>query len=132
MENKKIDQDNFFDQLLEVVPEFKNLFEEHVEYNEGDILSTLCLGDLARFFREKYDVYLQNKIESQQSLELCQRIATFLEHSLLNDDPILIEWVYSGFLEMIPDIGGKLPDGILKLFGEKLRSNLESYTKGGY
>jgi len=87
----------FVDELLTRAPEFRGVYEAHLEDNSGDVLSHLLVRDLLRFTGRMYDESLQAGA-SPQARDTVTRILSFVEDAALSDDEQVGELVEQSFL----------------------------------
>ena len=111
----------FFSRLLDGVPEFKAVYDETVEYDEGDILTILILADLARFVVGHASDALADPTKTGVADSVCERTATFLDKALGTTDPDLKVWIYEGFLSGLTQANEDAVNRIVSFFGPNLK-----------
>ncbi len=88
---------DFVDKLLARVPEFRDVYEEQVEDNFGEVLSHLLVRDLLRFTGRMYDKSLQFGAPPL-ARDIVMRVLSFVEDAALSDDEQVGELVEQSFL----------------------------------
>ena len=111
----------FFNRLLEAVPEFKRVYDENVEYYEGDTLTILFLADLARLVVEYAKKGLADPTKLEEADSVCRRAVTFLDHALGTKDQDLKVWIYEGFLSGLTQASQQAVDRVVTFFGPNLK-----------
>ncbi len=80
--------------LIQLIPEFKPLLDEHIHDND-EVLSHVLMGDFTRFF---IDVFQQTKTDTTKK-ELLNRCVAFVETLFVSDDPLVQELGVASFIE---------------------------------
>jgi hypothetical protein len=94
---KNITYDNVIQCLIEKIPEFKPIYEEHIDQNDGEVLNHVLMGDLVRFTEGVCSSISASPTSITK--ELLQRIVDFLEEAISSDDSIVVEMINVSFLE---------------------------------
>lgn len=111
----KITYANFVSELLNAVPETKDIYQKHIDDN-GETLPHVLLGDITRFVVDSY---------RKANTSVLSRVLEFLEKSVSSSDEHLQELVVVSFLENLHQAGDDY-DGLKKLLGPNLKKNLSS------
>src|SRR3712207_3478238 len=81
--------------VLDEVPEFRSLYDEHTKDNRGEVLNHLLFGDLSRFTVDAYN---------SGATALAERVVRLMERLNREGDALTSELVGVSFVENIgPD-----------------------------
>ena|SRR5258708_304553 len=116
---------NFIDRLLEYVPEFKSVYDEHRRYY-GEVLPHVLLADFTRFILDAYAKSIKSEHHSQSYHKIFDRGVDLMEHALESTDPKLRELVAVSFLENL-DQAEDFYSEIRSLLGPRLKAQLLTY-----
>lgn len=112
---------SFMEELLELVPELKPVYDEHIKDND-EILSHLLLGDITRY------VVQQLRIGATDDLSPLIRCLDFFEVAMVSGDESVQELISVSFLENVVKYSGVLSK-LKDLIGENLTEELRHYTE---
>lgn len=92
--------ENFFANLLERIPSFMDIYREHFDDNNGELLPHLLMGDFARFV-------VQKGRPDESASEVVKESMLLIEDACRFGDDNLREVVCASFLENLDqdDIG---------------------------
>lgn len=101
--------------VLDEVPEFRPLYDEHVEDNFGEVLPHVLFGDVSRFAVDAYN---------RGATALAERVIRLMERLARDGDTLTSELVGVSFVGNIgPD---DVDDGFFALYGPALRADLKA------
>ncbi|PKN91365.1 MAG: hypothetical protein CVU44_19830 [Chloroflexi bacterium HGW-Chloroflexi-6] len=105
--------------LVEHIPEFKNIYEEHVNQYQC-VLQHVLFGDLVRFTRDICKIMMSSKgeYERERKAEIVDRILDFIEQALESNDERVTELVQVSFLENLHQLG-ECYDYVVKRLGAR-------------
>jgi hypothetical protein len=119
----RADQERMIHELLRAVPEFQQVFDEHVNFN-GELLTHLLFGDLTRWVIDLYRKSQSGGHGAPQTEEILIRTLDFLEDRCTNAGEVGVQNIITvSFLENLHQAG---PDyeGIKNRLGPNLRKVL--------
>ena len=87
--------ENVFDLITAQVPEFQELYDEHIEDND-ELLQHVLSGDLTRFVISKFEKWLAN--DDRLALAAVECILSILEEGMTSPDEDLQELIVLSFL----------------------------------
>lgn len=90
--------------LLEAVPEFRPVLDEHIA-EQGTVLPHVLFGGLTRWTIDLFRRWQQT--EEQQAFETFVRVVHFLEQCIQSEDEQLKELVIVSFLENLWQTGSE-------------------------
>ncbi|MCA0454328.1 MAG: hypothetical protein LCI00_10175 [Chloroflexi bacterium] len=94
-----INYSSIAEQLLNVLPEFQEIYQEMLDYY-GEIFPYLLIGSgLVKFTVKNYEIFQKSQGEDLKSGDILKRIVDFLESCALSKDEDVIELIRIGFME---------------------------------
>src|SRR4051812_43803920 len=99
MKDHELTYRNFVQQLLDEVPEFTPMYKEHVEFNNGEILPHVLLGDFVRFLFGTYKAISSDATNTDQGRLIVQRSLELMERAIVNTDEELQNLIGVSFVE---------------------------------
>jgi hypothetical protein len=115
--------------IVNCVPEFVQEYRKHLEFNEGEILNHVLMGDLVLFAAKVCSKPQEAVGKTQDDLTLVTHIVECVESLANSDDPLVVELVQTSFMENL-HIAGDRYETIRKLLRTKslkLLENAESF-----
>ena len=106
------------DNLITVIPEFTDIYNEHVKYYE-EVIPHLLFGEFTRFF---IDIYRRSKNDSAQN-DVVDRCVDFIEVCFHSKDQNVVELAHVSFLENL--FGEPEYEGIKKRLKSATLKHLE-------
>ena len=99
MPSQELTYDRFVPELLAHVPEFKPIYDEHME-DFDELLPTLLLYDFTIFLYDAYRRSMSGENDAHQWREVVNKSLTFMEEALSWGDPdveniIVVSFVYN-------------------------------------
>lgn len=125
MQNRELDCSTVFQQLLVDVPEFKSIYDKHLD-DYDELLPHVLLGDFTRFLVDAYRRSIKDATESELYHQIVTKSLDFLERAINASDPKLQELVSVSFLENLHQ-AEEVYEDIKALLGLRLRKELISY-----
>ena len=116
--------DTIFQQILDQVPDFAQVYQDHVDLNDK-VLPHVLMGDLTRFVVEQADQAAARGTSATQTERNLDTILRILELGMGSQDPRLQELISVSFLENLPP-NNALPNNLKRLLGPALRRELNS------
>ena len=120
-----MDERTVFDELVQEVPEFKSVFDEHKDYYE-ELLPHVLMGDFTRFVIDGYRKGAGGEAGSEHHMEATRKSLEVMERAMSSSDPDLQELVSVSFLENLDQSDAEY-EGIKALLGPNLRRQLAEY-----
>lgn len=103
------------ERLVERVPQFRPIYEEHKADNEGDVLAHLLWGDLTRFVFSAW---------AAGDLQTVDAVVAFNEEAIQSDDPEVRNLVKDSFVESCGPYD-ELPWDFIRTWPPHLRAEAE-------
>lgn len=100
-----ITHENVVDELNRRIPEFKEVYNEHLNDNYGEVLHHPLFADLTRFTIAVYRSSVEAGGDSLQSSNTFDRILGFIEDAAQSGDEGVAELVQLSFLENLHQTG---------------------------
>src|SRR4051794_22938067 len=97
-----IEYDNFFEKLVEYVPEFRTEFQEDVRLH-GEVINHVFMGD---FFAFVMAAFQRSRSRDRLNDDIVRRSLSFLENAMGSPDPRVRELIGVSFLEGIENVPG--------------------------
>ena len=116
-----------FGALLAGVTELRPIYEEHLDDN-GNLLTHVLMGDVARFFNQCVHESSGDGPESRRAAEIVRQILAVFEDAVASGDPGMLELVSASFLENLDQDASY--DEVRKLLGPNLQRQLELVEDG--
>ena len=99
MRHEELNSSNFFQQLLIEVPEFTPFYQEHIQDNEGELLSYVLMGDFTRFVYSVQRKATSSSVEARRWQKVLNRSLALLERAINSPDEELESLIWLGFVE---------------------------------
>jgi hypothetical protein len=90
-----INYQNFSIALIQKIPEFKTVFDQHLKEQHGELLPHVLFGDYTRFVVKQY----YDSKSDQRAENVLIKCMDFVESLLQTEDPELRELVGASFVE---------------------------------
>ncbi len=129
MLNDRLTYENFVDMLLETVPEFQPIYNEHmIDYEE--LLTHVLMGDFVRFLFDAYSKSVSATRTSERWKTVIIDSLDVMEEAIVAKDPKLRNLISVSFLENLsPDENNQMEtyQSLKLLLGPNLRKELKYY-----
>jgi len=119
-----LDYSNFFETMAQEVPEFRNVYDEHVSWNH-EVLPHVLMGDVTPMVLSLCRVASSRAEGAETARDMLVKILALLDRGMGAADKRLQELVSVSFLEGLKEEADECYEQLTALMGPRLLAELE-------